>query len=63
VALAVTEPTDHAVEPPSEALFSRSTTVHPAVRASIAAASPAPPPPVTTTSNVSSATAITMGLA
>ena len=53
VALALTEPTDQAVEPPSLAFFSISTTLRPSARASSAAASPLPPPPTTTTSYAS----------
>jgi len=38
------------VVPPSAGFFSKSATLRPRLRASIAAASPAPPPPTTTTS-------------
>src|SRR6056300_1662538 len=48
--LAVTDPTDHAVEPPKLAFFSNNTTLAPRSAASMAEASPAPPPPTTTTS-------------
>ena len=50
VPLAVIEPTDQAVEPPSLSFFYSNATLAPALHASIAAASPAPPPPTTTTS-------------
>jgi hypothetical protein len=52
---AVTDPTDHAVEPPKNEFFSRSTVRLPAAAASIAAASPDPPPPTTKTSQRSTA--------
>ena len=48
--MAVTEPTDNAVEPPSCGFFSRRMTSAPALRAALAAAKAAPPPPTTMTS-------------
>ena len=50
VPVAVIEPIDQAVEPPSFGFFSSSSTLAPWLRAAIAAASPVPPPPTTTTS-------------
>ena len=47
VPLDATAPTDTPVLPPSRDSFSRSTTLQPALAASIDAASPAPPPPTT----------------
>ncbi len=48
--LALIEPIDQAVEPPSVGFFSIRATDRPAARASMAAASPEPPPPTTITS-------------
>ena len=45
------EPIERAVVPPNVAFFSSKTTLAPAERAPIAAATPVPPPPTTTTSN------------
>ena len=50
VQLALIEPIDQAVEPPSAGFFSIRATERPVARASMAAARPEPPPPTTTTS-------------
>ena len=51
VPVAVKDPMDHAVVPPSSGFFSINIVAAPVERASIAAARPAPPPPITSTSH------------
>ena len=48
--VALIDPIERAVVPPSVAFFSSNTTLAPLLRAPIAAATPVPPPPTTTTS-------------